>query len=127
MVMMGLELVTFQLQVQHCNQQSKPFICYKYYRAVILLYFTECDCDAYGTLENYECDRFTGDCICKRFVTGQRCDMCIVSFTGDVQLPCIFEEKSFPLFCIISVLFAKNLWNICQKLVCSFVLLTELM
>ena len=43
---------------------------------------TECDCDPFGTLENYECDRYTGDCICKRFVTGQRCDACMVSDTA---------------------------------------------
>lgn len=32
-----------------------------------------------GTWNNEGCNKHTGECTCKRFVTGENCDQCIVS------------------------------------------------
>uniref|UniRef100_A0A669P033 Laminin subunit beta 4 n=1 Tax=Phasianus colchicus TaxID=9054 RepID=A0A669P033_PHACC len=37
-----------------------------------------CNCDAAGTLPFSICDPATGECLCQRFTTGQRCEKCVV-------------------------------------------------
>jgi usherin len=37
-----------------------------------------CDCNPAGSL-NKECDKQTGQCECKSFVTGLKCNVCIPS------------------------------------------------
>ena len=37
-----------------------------------------CACSTLGTIGNYGCDKKTGECRCKRFVTGRNCDKCYV-------------------------------------------------
>ena len=44
-------------------------------------FFIACTCDTLGTEGNRGCDKGTGNCICKRFVTGRNCDRCYVSKT----------------------------------------------
>lgn len=54
------------------------------------MYFirSACDCDSFGSLNNGECEQATdeiaktiaGRCICKPFVTGDRCDRCIKNY-----------------------------------------------
>ncbi|KAK3103280.1 hypothetical protein FSP39_018141 [Pinctada imbricata] len=41
-----------------------------------------CDCNILGTIANAGCDKQTGMCLCKRYVTGQRCDQCYPGFWG---------------------------------------------
>ena len=49
-----------------------------------IFYFAECDCDPDGTIDEGECDGYTdeedgmiaGQCHCKTYVDGQRCDRC---------------------------------------------------
>ncbi|XP_076804829.1 laminin subunit beta-1-like isoform X2 [Clavelina lepadiformis] len=44
---------------------------------------TACDCDSLGTLSGPNtCDSATGQCICKRFTTGRRCDQCVPQTWG---------------------------------------------
>ena len=42
-------------------------------------FYAACTCDTLGTEGNRGCDKGTGNCICKRFVTGRNCDRCYVS------------------------------------------------
>ncbi|XP_078493524.1 laminin subunit beta-1 isoform X3 [Ciona intestinalis] len=47
-----------------------------------------CDCDSLGTLSGANtCDSETGQCICKRFTTGRRCDMCVPQTWGMSAIP----------------------------------------
>nr|XP_026694945.1 laminin subunit beta-2 isoform X3 [Ciona intestinalis] len=49
---------------------------------------TACDCDSLGTLSGANtCDSETGQCICKRFTTGRRCDMCVPQTWGMSAIP----------------------------------------
>ncbi|KAM9095234.1 laminin subunit beta-2-like [Sarcophilus harrisii] len=42
-----------------------------------------CRCDPRGTVPgDTPCDSISGDCYCKRFVTGQNCDQCLPEFWG---------------------------------------------
>ncbi|XP_034287609.2 laminin subunit beta-1-like isoform X1 [Pantherophis guttatus] len=42
-----------------------------------------CRCDPRGiTTDSSPCDQITGDCYCKRFVTGQYCDQCLPEYWG---------------------------------------------
>lgn len=52
-----------------------------------------CTCVALGTVKDRGCDAGTGECICKRYVTGRNCDQCLPQFYGlsdidDGCLPC---------------------------------------
>lgn len=39
-----------------------------------------CQCDPRGTVaEGSRCDPVSGECFCKRLVTGRNCDRCLVS------------------------------------------------
>ena len=39
-----------------------------------------CRCDPRGTVaDGSQCDAVSGDCLCKRLVTGRSCDQCLVS------------------------------------------------
>lgn len=42
----------------------------------------ECVCYLLGTIGNEGCDKTTGDCNCKRLVTGERCDQCLPEHWG---------------------------------------------
>ncbi|KAK2178481.1 hypothetical protein NP493_542g02038 [Ridgeia piscesae] len=41
-----------------------------------------CSCHTLGTVGNYGCDKRTGECRCKRFVTGRNCDQCLPQYWG---------------------------------------------
>ncbi|CAH1782676.1 unnamed protein product [Owenia fusiformis] len=41
-----------------------------------------CTCNTLGTVGNYGCDKVTGVCTCKRFVTGRSCDTCLPGYYG---------------------------------------------
>lgn len=41
-----------------------------------------CTCVALGTVADKGCDPGTGECICKRYVTGRNCDQCLPQFYG---------------------------------------------
>lgn len=45
----------------------------------VFVVFPACSCSNVGTVGNYGCDKITGLCRCKRFVTGRNCDECYVS------------------------------------------------
>lgn len=52
-----------------------------------------CTCDRLGTINERGCDPLTGNCFCKRHVTGRNCDQCLPEFYGlsdsvDGCLPC---------------------------------------
>ncbi|XP_045763447.1 laminin subunit beta-1 [Maniola jurtina] len=52
-----------------------------------------CTCDRLGTVNERGCDPSTGNCFCKRHVTGRNCDQCLPEFYGlsdsdDGCLPC---------------------------------------
>lgn len=55
---------------------------------VLLRHVVECDCDPIGSEHGGECDSRTdpvhgfvaGRCICKRYVEGSRCDVCVDHF-----------------------------------------------
>ncbi|XP_030828530.1 laminin subunit beta-1 [Strongylocentrotus purpuratus] len=42
----------------------------------------ECACDLLGSENNMGCDKSTGNCRCKRYVTGQNCDRCYEGYYG---------------------------------------------
>ncbi|XP_064631916.1 laminin subunit beta-1-like isoform X2 [Lineus longissimus] len=42
----------------------------------------ECSCNLLGTVGNYGCDKYTGECRCKRYVTGRDCDVCVPKYWG---------------------------------------------
>ncbi|XP_059469528.1 laminin subunit beta-1 isoform X2 [Neocloeon triangulifer] len=42
----------------------------------------KCSCNSLGTHNNQGCDFFTGECTCKRFVTGRDCNQCLPQFYG---------------------------------------------
>uniref|UniRef100_H3CA06 Laminin, beta 2-like n=1 Tax=Tetraodon nigroviridis TaxID=99883 RepID=H3CA06_TETNG len=41
-----------------------------------------CNCDPRGTLGETPCDQISGDCACKRYVTGRYCNQCLPEFWG---------------------------------------------
>ncbi|NXL99857.1 LAMB4 protein, partial [Tyrannus savana] len=41
-----------------------------------------CNCDPSGSLPFSICDPATGECLCQRFTTGQRCEKCLVGYWG---------------------------------------------
>ncbi|XP_050676949.1 laminin subunit beta-1 [Leptidea sinapis] len=41
-----------------------------------------CTCDRLGTIYERGCDSLTGNCFCKRHVTGRNCDQCLTEFYG---------------------------------------------
>ncbi|XP_033213933.1 laminin subunit beta-1 [Belonocnema kinseyi] len=41
-----------------------------------------CTCDTLGTIDNEGCDVLTGDCTCKRYVTGPDCNQCLPDYYG---------------------------------------------
>lgn len=52
-----------------------------------------CTCSMLGTINNQGCDMLTGDCTCKRYVTGRDCNQCLPEYWGlserkDGCLPC---------------------------------------
>ncbi|XP_072165773.1 laminin subunit beta-1-like [Diadema setosum] len=42
----------------------------------------ECACNLLGSENNMGCDKTTGNCRCKRYVTGQNCDRCYEGYFG---------------------------------------------
>ena len=44
-----------------------------------------CSCNTIGTTGNLGCDKHSGLCSCKRFVTGRACDQCLVSLADKLQ------------------------------------------
>lgn len=41
-----------------------------------------CGCFQLGTVGNYGCDKETGECRCKRYVTGRQCNQCMPGYWG---------------------------------------------
>lgn len=41
-----------------------------------------CTCNTLGTVDNQGCDTYTGECTCKRFVTGRDCNQCLTEYWG---------------------------------------------
>uniref|UniRef100_A0A8C3QH57 Laminin subunit beta 4 n=1 Tax=Cyanoderma ruficeps TaxID=181631 RepID=A0A8C3QH57_9PASS len=41
-----------------------------------------CNCDPLGSLPFSICDPATGECLCQRFTTGQRCEKCLAGYWG---------------------------------------------
>ncbi|NXD94209.1 LAMB4 protein, partial [Chaetorhynchus papuensis] len=41
-----------------------------------------CNCDPLGSLPFSICDPATGECLCQKFTTGQRCEKCLVGYWG---------------------------------------------
>ncbi|ERE72644.1 laminin subunit beta-3 [Cricetulus griseus] len=41
-----------------------------------------CECDPDGAVPGAPCDPLTGQCVCKEYVQGERCDLCKPGFTG---------------------------------------------
>lgn len=57
----------------------------------------ECTCNLHGTVENQGCNVYTGECICKRYVTGRDCNQCLPEYYGlsedrDGCKPCDCDE-----------------------------------
>lgn len=41
-----------------------------------------CTCNTFGTIDNQGCNVYTGECTCKRYVTGRDCNQCLPEFYG---------------------------------------------
>ncbi|XP_055926474.1 laminin subunit beta-1-like [Argiope bruennichi] len=41
-----------------------------------------CTCDVLGTIGNFGCNVYTGECVCKRNVVGRDCNQCLPEFYG---------------------------------------------
>ncbi|KAL1492725.1 hypothetical protein ABEB36_010939 [Hypothenemus hampei] len=41
-----------------------------------------CTCDTLGTIDNQGCNVYTGECTCKRYVTGRNCFQCLPQYWG---------------------------------------------
>lgn len=41
-----------------------------------------CSCNLMGTYENQGCNVYSGECVCKRYVTGRDCDQCLPEHWG---------------------------------------------
>ncbi|XP_066582072.1 laminin subunit beta-1 [Prorops nasuta] len=41
-----------------------------------------CTCNILGTIDNQGCDMVTGECTCKRYVTGRDCNQCLPEYWG---------------------------------------------
>lgn len=41
-----------------------------------------CTCNTYGTIDNQGCNVYTGECTCKRYVTGRDCNQCLLEYWG---------------------------------------------
>lgn len=75
-----------------------------------------CDCSMIGMVINFFCDKDSGMCLCKRYVIGERCDICYVSgfFKKLIEKICIIffilNLKYVYIFCFYVNLF--NLWYV---------------
>jgi hypothetical protein len=58
----------------------------------------KCTCNLLGTINNEGCNKVDGSCTCKRLVTGENCDRCLVS--------------RYSLIWINYLLVAQSLWNV---------------
>lgn len=64
-----------------------------------------CTCHTSGTINNQGCNVYTGECICKRYVTGRDCNQCLPEYWGlsdkkDGCQPCECDPGgSFDNFC----------------------------
>lgn len=80
----------------------------------LLTCITACDCSMIGTVTNSSCDKDSGMCLCKRYVTGERCDTCYVSGSSKKLIEKIRITSLTPnlkyvhTFCFYVNLF--NLW-----------------
>ncbi|KAG7305416.1 hypothetical protein JYU34_009487 [Plutella xylostella] len=45
-----------------------------------------CTCDSLGTIARRGCDADSGECWCKRYVTGRNCDQCLPMFYGLAEI-----------------------------------------
>lgn len=82
----------------------------------LIFFFTcvsACDCSMIGTVTNSSCDKDSGMCLCKRYVTGERCDTCYVSQSSG-------NNKKWKKFITSHTQLNKNLHTIC---LCKSVLL----
>lgn len=52
-----------------------------------------CTCNTLGTIDNQGCNMRTGECFCKRYVTGRDCNQCLPEFWG------LSEKKDGCQFC----------------------------
>lgn len=41
-----------------------------------------CTCSTKGTIDNQGCNVYTGECTCKRYVTGRDCNQCLPEYWG---------------------------------------------
>ena len=55
----------------------------------------KCTCLTHGTVGNQGCDKDTGECRCKRYVTGDKCDQCLVRARFGQAIP--LAARSFRL------------------------------
>lgn len=64
-----------------------------------------CTCNTFGTIDNQGCNVYTGECTCKRYVTGRDCNQCLPEYFGlsekrDGCQPCDCDPGgSFDNFC----------------------------
>lgn len=59
-----------------------------------------CQCDRMGTvLGNSQCDPVSGDCFCKRLVTGRNCDKCLVRSGENAHLRTKNSKEFAPIIC----------------------------
>jgi len=45
-------------------------------------FFLACTCHLLGTVGNAGCNMMTGECTCKRYVTGRDCNECLPEYYG---------------------------------------------
>lgn len=62
----------------------RKFKCIQTY---VISWFSACTCDLLGTINNAGCNVLTGECSCKRFVTGRDCNQCLPQHYGLSEHP----------------------------------------
>jgi coxsackievirus/adenovirus receptor len=49
---------------------------------MVICELAACTCNTLGTIGNQGCNVYTGECTCKRYVTGRDCNQCLPEHWG---------------------------------------------
>lgn len=51
-------------------------------KVMVICELAACTCNTLGTIGNQGCNVYTGECTCKRYVTGRDCNQCLPEHWG---------------------------------------------
>ena len=86
-----------------CERKFKNFIFLVQFNLKLKKKIKACSCNLIGTSGNLGCDKVTGLCSCKAYVTGRACDQCLVK-----KKKIFFHQFLIIIYYLIAWLFWSN-------------------